>query len=224
MSILVTGHRGKLGSRLVARPGFDWKGFDTLDGHSICDEVDVSQYMEGCDAVVHLAGIPGPIQGPAWHDFVQTNVIGTYRVAEAAVATNTKRLIFASSLAFYGVEDGIPFCPPLNEGSPPIMAYLKPANLGCFDEVLRYGQSKVTAEAILAYYGLAKKLDVICLRFGALGLMTSLDLAVAAIVAALTLPAPVGYEVFNIVNDDFCSWVQNGKAKHALPIPEGTWI
>jgi len=216
MRILITGDKGKLGRHLIARIGerFEVTGYDIKDGRDILKQ-GLAECTAGCDAIVHLAAIPGPIEGPTWGEYFSTNCIGTYRVADAAIRAGVKRLVFASSTAYYGCEDGIPFRQPVMEESPPIATYLKANVLQCYPQALMYSQSKVIAENILAYYGLTKQLEVVCLRFGALGPVTSLDHAVEAVIAALEAPGPFWYEAFNVI-DDGIGWADNSKAKRLL--------
>jgi len=215
-NILVTGDKGKLGTHLVARIGgrFEITGYDIKDGWDIL-KGDLAECAMDCDAIVHLAAMPGPIEGPTWEDYFITNCVGTYHVADAAMRAGIKRLLFASSTAYYGCENGIPFRRPVIEESPPIATYLKANALQCYPQALMYSQSKVIAENILAYYGLTRQLEVVCLRFGALGPVTSLDHAAEAIITVLDAPGPFWYEAFNVI-DDGIDWADNSRAKRVL--------
>jgi len=60
MRILVTGHRGNVGSPVAARLrelGHEIVGFDLADGQDLLDPAAVLEAAAGCAAVVHLAAI-----------------------------------------------------------------------------------------------------------------------------------------------------------------------
>lgn len=206
MKVLVTGSEGKIGSNLKAHMGdFEVIPFDiALNAHDdiaryapVANAVNVHQP----DAIVHLAAIPGPIE-PDFTRLWEINCIGTFNIVNRAIRNNVKRIVFASSLSYYGHEKGIPHVEPLTESTPPMMTYLKAADLTCDPKMVGYGQSKVIAESILAYYGLARQIEVVCLRFGEIGRLTANDTAARAIVAALNAPGPFWYETLNITDTD----------------------
>jgi NAD dependent epimerase/dehydratase family len=58
--------------------------------------------MEGVDATVHLAGIP---HEDSFDRMLQTNVVGTYNVYQAACKQGCPRVVFASSLHVTGFYD-----------------------------------------------------------------------------------------------------------------------
>ncbi len=67
----------------------------------------VEAATDGMDAVIHLAALP--IEGP-WEDVLQSNIIGTWNVYEAAFRKGAKRVIFGSSnhaVGFYTRTDRI---------------------------------------------------------------------------------------------------------------------
>ena len=213
--ILVTGSSGRLGTILLGQMEPNQVvGYDIKHGDDILDSDALAEAMAGCEMVVHLAAIPGPIEGPDWGDYFGANCLGTFNVAERAAMYSVKRLVFASSLAYYGYETGIPLRKPVTEESPPIPTYLKAGDLQCYDQALMYSQSKMIAENILAFYGLTKRLEVVCLRFGALGPVTTFEQAAAAIMWALTAPGPFWYEAFNVTRPEV-DWVDCGKILEA---------
>lgn len=122
MRILVTGSCGYKGSVLVPKllkAGHEVTGFDTqwfgenLQPHQnlklikgdIRDDVPLS----GIDLIIHLAGIANDPCGEldaklTW----EVNVLGTMRLADAAVKAGVKRFIFASSASVYGIKGNEP--------------------------------------------------------------------------------------------------------------------
>jgi nucleoside-diphosphate-sugar epimerase len=60
------------------------------------------------DAVIHLAGIPGvrPSWGPQFSEYVDSNIIASQRLMDAATATRVPRVVVASSSSIYGVTTG----------------------------------------------------------------------------------------------------------------------
>jgi len=119
MLILVTGGAGFIGSnfaRLAVRKGHDVLVFDKLTyaGNmenirdlldpgkiefvqgDVCDARAVREAVRGCDGIVHFAA--------ATHvgTFVQTDVVGTYVVLEAARQENVGRVVHISTDELYG--------------------------------------------------------------------------------------------------------------------------
>lgn len=140
MKILVTGGAGFIGSNFVRyiykeRPDWQITVFDiltyagnekNLDGldkarvtlvkADICDEVAINKAVEGCDAIVHFAAeshVDNSVHSP-W-PFVESNVVGTFRVLEAVRKFN-KRLHHVSTDEVYG--DLEKDAPKFNESTP----------------------------------------------------------------------------------------------------------
>jgi nucleoside-diphosphate-sugar epimerase len=67
---------------------------------------DVSRAMEGCNAVIHLAGILTPACALDPVRGAQINLIGTLNVFEAARAANLKNVLYTSSAGVFGPDDG----------------------------------------------------------------------------------------------------------------------
>ena len=136
--ILVTGHRGYIGSRLYAKlkaAGHDVLGVDLKDGTDILHtlpEVDIA-------TVFHLAAFPSvaySIENPAYT--LMHNVLGTSRLLEWSKKRNVKRFVFSSSAAVYG-NDG-------NLGSP-------------------YALHKLMSEKECKLYSDLYGIDSVCLRY-----------------------------------------------------------
>lgn len=221
MKILVTGHKGYLGSEFIKRYGQDYKivGYDHKDGEELLDYKALKRKMEGCEQVVHLAAIPKPVEGKTFEDYFENNVKGTFNVVRAAIENKLKRVIYASSTTIYGIEKGIPFTIPITESQPFISQYITADKLTSRDIDLSYHMSKVMAEQILAWYGLNKKIQTTALRFGPinkvfLGTSVSINNATQAIKLALDYPGELWYEPFSIVDE--IDHIDISKAKKVL--------
>lgn len=168
MRIAVTGATGFLGRYVVKhltaqghrckcwhRPTSDLSGIDTKGGAVTWVEGSLSQpgteetLVQGCEAVVHAAldrpgrgfrGAEGDLVG-----FVETNVIGTLRLIEAAFAAKVGRFVFISTGA---VHEKILDDRPLDEKQP---AWPK----------THYGAHKAAIEAFVHSYGYGRN-DPIC--------------------------------------------------------------
>jgi nucleoside-diphosphate-sugar epimerase len=114
----------------------------------VCDPGACRAAFEGSDAVIHLAGVPDP--GASWDSLYPANVLGAYRVAQAAIDTGVRRLVLASSVQ---VVAGYPEAVQTLATDPPL-----PENL--------YGATKVWAEALGAWVAMSSATSVVALRLG----------------------------------------------------------
>lgn len=108
----------------------------TFVRRSVAEEAGLDDLFTGADVIFHLAAnasVPRSVEHPA-KDF-EANVLGTYRVLEAARRTRAKRLVFTSSAAVYGD----PVREPMDESHP-------------FLPKSPYGGSKLAAEFLLDSY------------------------------------------------------------------------
>jgi len=178
MKILVTGSKGYIGAKVMeelGQAGHQVVGYDRRadEAQDILDRAQLAGVMTGCERVVHLAAIPWPKPGVAWENFWQQNCMGVNNVAQAAVEAGVKRVVYTSSTAYYGAEEG--FQPEWLSGSvvnersrnatqiwgpgalPAVMGEKEQAGV-------YYMCSKVIAEGILGAYGLRRALEVVILR------------------------------------------------------------
>lgn len=197
--LLITGAGGRLGTILreglrgrfevlrlldvaplsARQPGEELVTADVRDLSAVTDA------MAGVDAVAHLAGIP---HEDTFERILETNVVGTYHVFEAARRQGCARVVLASSLhvtGFYPAEERIgPDAPP------------RPDSF--------YGVGKAAAENLGRLYADKHGTEVVCLRIGTLAerpttprhLSTWLSPRDAVELFFLALTAPnVGYTV-----------------------------
>lgn len=104
--------------------------------------------VEGCEVVMHLAaliGIPFSYHNPV--DYVQTNVLGTTHLLEAARRSGVKRFVQTSTSEVYGTAQTIPITEmhPLHPQSP-------------------YAASKVASDALALSYERSFGLPVTVIR------------------------------------------------------------
>jgi len=115
----------------------------------ICDYSVCFNCCQDIDVIVHLAASTGV--GPSVEDpkkDMESNVIGTFNMLEAARNNSVKRFIFASSGA------------PVGECDPPIHEELAP------HPVSPYGASKLAGEGYCSSYFRTFGIETIALRFG----------------------------------------------------------
>lgn len=104
MKILITGHKGYIGSRLYGKLinlGHDVVGIDLKDNKSIIDCLPDENY----DYVFHLAAFPSvqfSVENPSYT--MKNNVLSSSVLLEWCVKNNVKRLIFSSSAAAANIE------------------------------------------------------------------------------------------------------------------------
>jgi NAD dependent epimerase/dehydratase len=132
--VLVTGAGGFVGSHLtesLLEAGLDvramvhynslgtWAHLDELErakserldviAGDIADPFMVSQAVEGCDVVFHLAALIAiPFSYRAPHSYVATNVVGTLNVLEACRRHAVSRLVHTSTSETYGTAQYTP--------------------------------------------------------------------------------------------------------------------
>lgn len=139
MKILVTGHKGYIGSHLYFRLvqlGYNACGIDLKDGEDILHCLPDDDF----DYVFHLAACPRvdySVKRPAYT--MKQNVLVTSTLLEWAKDHGVKRVVFSSSAAVNGNGDGIPQSP--------------------------YGLHKLVNEMECRLYSQLYGLDTVCLRY-----------------------------------------------------------
>ncbi len=116
--------------------------------------------FEGMDAVLHLAAASS-VDAP-WDRVLADNITGTYNVFEAARRAGVKRIVYASSNHTVGMYEA--------DAAPDIYDLDDPrvidASVAVRPDSL-YGVSKVFGEALGRLYADRHRMDVVCLRIGA---------------------------------------------------------
>lgn len=156
MKVLVTGASGKLGRATCAalvEQGFEVRAVDArfrpnlaikLELGDLKNELEVYRFVEGADAVVHLANHPNLRAGPSPQRVLSENTAMNINVFRAARELGIKRLLFASSIqAMFPFEEG-------KDPGPEVIQTLPldgdvPANPGSNE----YGLSKEFGERLL---------------------------------------------------------------------------
>jgi nucleoside-diphosphate-sugar epimerase len=102
-------------------------------GVDLRSEADVGRAVEGAEAVVHLAAVLGR-RGDSDEDFIQVNVVGTWRLLTAAIGAGVRRIVDMSSMQALGVFEGqrAPDYLPLDDDHPcyPATPYAVSKHLG----------------------------------------------------------------------------------------------
>jgi UDP-glucose 4-epimerase len=144
MKVLITGHRGYIGSKLYKKClelGWEVIGVDLKDSNR--DINYISRYRDCVDfkpdIIFHMAAMPAvqySVEHPA--ETLYHNVLGTSNVLQFAKNNGIKRVVFSSSSAIYG-----------NKGFP----------------VSPYGLHKLQSEMECRLYSELYGLDTVCLRY-----------------------------------------------------------
>ncbi len=162
--ILVTGSAGHLGEALVRtlrEAEHAVTGLDLLESPctthvgSICDADFVRDSLRGIDVVLHAATLHKPhIATHARQAFVETNILGTLNVLEAAVACGVSRVVFTSTTSTFGAA----LTPAAGEPAAWITEEVRPIPRNI------YGVTKVAAEELCELFHRSHGLPCIVLR------------------------------------------------------------
>lgn len=175
MNILVTGMSGLIGGlvreRLEPRERLSAVNRQAVDGIPTT-QADLADYdairpaFEGQEVVVHLAAKAG--DNFTWDELLQTNIVGTRNVLEAANDAGCRRVIFASSGATVAGWEQVEPYKALAEARyddvpaewPMIRHDMATRPRGV------YGATKVWGEAICRHYANTTAVSVLCIRIG----------------------------------------------------------
>jgi nucleoside-diphosphate-sugar epimerase len=182
----------------------EWRIGDIRDGNV------VSEALAGCHAVAHLAAIlttdcqNDPVLG------AEINLIGTLRVFEASKVRRPQRVVYASSAAVFGPEDGLTPRPITHYGS------FKLAMEGCARTYWEYDQISSVGFRPFVVYGPGREVgltagpslacraaargDAYTIPYTGTSDMLFVDDVAAALEAALVMPWS-GAHVFNLVGE-----------------------
>lgn len=165
MKILVTGGSGLVGRYVVDElaSSHQVENLDLKKPHrtdlpfhevDLLNEAVLKQHVKGFDAVVHLAGIPHPLNDPPERVF-RTNALGTFNVLEACAANGIRRLVFISSESVLGLAFSTTRLWP---------EYLQIDELHPLRPQDSYGLSKLTCEQLCNGFSRRTGMQTICLR------------------------------------------------------------
>jgi UDP-glucose 4-epimerase len=120
--ILVTGHRGHVGSTVAAqleRLGHEVAGFDRVTGDDLLDPAAVMRAADGSAAIVHLGALAHDTAGSP-EQIMAVNVLGTWHVLLAARAAAVGRVVHFSSAQVFGTAEGerLPDYFPIDDAHP----------------------------------------------------------------------------------------------------------
>lgn len=124
------------------KPGLEIVFGDIRDGGMM------RSFLQGCDAVLHLAALIGiPYSYVAPESYIQTNVTGVLNILEAARANETARVVITSTSEVYGTAQRVP----IDEDHP--LAGQSP-----------YSASKIGGDKLAESYFRSFELPVVTLR------------------------------------------------------------
>jgi len=164
MRVLVTGSAGHLGEGLVRtlrERHHDVVGIDLLDSPftthvgSVSDQDFVRRCVHGVDWVIHAATLHKPhVATHSPSAFVETNIVGTLHLLEAAVREGAAGVVFSSTTSTFGAALRPAY------GQPAVWVT---EDTSCIPKNI-YGTTKKAAEDLCELFFQSKKLPCIILR------------------------------------------------------------
>lgn len=171
MDALITGAHGTVGTALTEHLSDDY-GFTLLDNREVDGEhphadtetvvADVADYdairpaFDGQDAVVHLAGYPRT--DGTFEEVLESNIVGTHNVLEAARDADVDRVVFASSNHVVGMFE-VANEPDIYYGTDILVDHTEPIRPDS-----EYGSSKAAGESFGRQYAENHGMNVYSLR------------------------------------------------------------
>ena len=208
----------RLSDRVPLAAARDQEEADCAD---LADMAGVERIVAGVDGVVHLGGISGEDR---WDAILQSNILGTYNLFEAARRAGVKRIIVATSnhaVGFYPRDQRIDH-----------RVVPRPDS--------RYGVSKAFAEALASLYADKHGIGFLCTRIGNFG-PKPIDKRRLSIwisprdytqLVRIGLEHPdIRYEIVYGVSNNRRSWYDNANAERlgyrpqdeSEPLPRRCW-
>jgi UDP-glucose 4-epimerase len=166
--VLVTGGAGFIGSHICERLLLEGAGVTVLDNfctgkqaniEPIRDRIkmikgsvesweDVSRAVKGCSLIIHQAFPYGKVGMGLSDQYVEAGVLGTFNILKAAVQNRVKKVVYASTVAVYGIPKYLP----LDEKHP-------------VEPFLPYGATKYAGELYCSTFSKLYGLDTVSLRY-----------------------------------------------------------
>jgi uronate dehydrogenase len=223
--ILMTGACGAVGTRLRAllkpiypelvlsdlSPPEDLRADEPFIAADLSNLAEIEAALAGVEGIVHLGGYS--IEGP-WETILQSNIVGTYNLFEAARRQGVSRVVFASSNHVVGF-------------------YPRHQTIGVDVVPLpdtRYGLSKLFGEGVASLYAYKHGIGVLSIRIGNFGdrplderrlaIWLKPDDLASLIRIGLERPDLV-YEVVYGMSENERAWWDNGRAQALGYKPEG---
>jgi len=230
--VLLTGASGRVGQAILGGIGedYDWRLLDREPptGESdhefvvadVTDEDAIRAAVDGCGAVIHLAGDPRP-EAP-WDSVLRNNIDGTQTILDAAVDAGVDRFVFASSnhaVGHYETERKPDLYRRDDDFELDGTELPRPGNL--------YGVSKAAGETLGRYYHDEHDLSFAAVRIGNLteghppidyerGQAMWLSYRDCAHLFDCCLTADYGYEIVYGISDNDRKYYSLERAKAAL--------
>jgi len=158
-NILITGPNGYIAKAFINKFRSDYNL--KLFGRTCCENAhefikgdirnldDITGASTGVDVILHLAAATTDDANISDYDYFHVNLVGTFNILEAAVRSNVKKVIYASSVCAVGFRP-----------TPKLIR----ENSECKPSDGMYGYSKYLSEKLCECYAEKYKLNIICLR------------------------------------------------------------